>query len=124
VLNNSDLNFVTWEQRAMHGDARFQASQDLPWFPYARYAELLLFEGIRVDDPSDVGLAWRDALTAERPVVLEAVVDPDVPPLPPHITFDQAAAMTKVLLKGDPDAAGVVRQTMRELAAGLPPHDR
>jgi pyruvate dehydrogenase (quinone) len=63
--------------------------------------------------------AWHAALEADRPVVLEAVVDPDVPPLPPHITFEQAAAMTRALLKGDPDAAGVVRQSMREPAAGI-----
>ena len=121
VLNNADLNFVTWEQRATHGDAKFEASQDLPEFPYARYAELLDLRGIRVDDPAEVSHAWRDALTAPGPVVIEAVVDPDVPPLPPHITFGQAAAMTKAILKGDPDTAGVVRQSMRELTAGLRP---
>jgi len=119
VLNNADLNFVTWEQRATVGDAKFEASQDLPAFPYARYAELLGLKGIRVDDPADVAAAWHEALTADRPVVLEAIVDPDVPPLPPHITFDQAASMTKALLKGDPDAAGIVRQSLRELAAAV-----
>jgi pyruvate dehydrogenase (quinone) len=121
VLNNTDLNFVSWEQRATHGDAKFEASQELPDFPYARYAELLGLDGIRIDDPDQVAPAWQRALTADRPVVLEAIVDPDVPPLPPHITFDQAAAMTKALLKGDPDAAGIIRQSMRELAAGVAP---
>jgi pyruvate dehydrogenase (quinone) len=124
VLNNADLNFVTWEQRATVGDAKFEASQDLPAFPYARYAELLDLKGIRVDDSADVASAWREALTADRPVVLEAIVDPDVPPLPPHITFDQAASMTKALLKGDPDAGGIVRQSLRELAATVTSHAR
>jgi pyruvate dehydrogenase (quinone) len=119
VLNNADLNFVTWEQRASVGDAKYEASQDLPPFPYARYAELLDLKGIRVDYPGSVASAWDEALSADRPVVLEAIVDPDVPPLPPHITFDQAAAMSKALLKGDPDAAGVIRQSLRELAAGV-----
>ena len=119
VLNNADLNFVTWEQRATHGDAKFAASQDLPAFPYAQYAELLDLRGIRVDRPGDVGPAWYAALEADRPVVLEAVVDPDVPPLPPHITFEQAASMTRALLKGDPDSGGVVRHSMRQLAAGV-----
>jgi pyruvate dehydrogenase (quinone) len=121
VLNNADLNFVSWEQRATHGDAKFEASQDLPDFPYARYAGLLDLKGIHIDSPEEVGPAWREALAADRPVVLEAVVDPDVPPLPPNITFDQAASMTKALIKGDPDAAGIVRQSMRELAVGLAP---
>jgi pyruvate dehydrogenase (quinone) len=122
VLNNSELNFVSWEQRATHGDAKFEASQELPYFPYARYAELLNLEGILVEDPADVELAWREAFAAERPVVLEAIVDPDVPPLPPHITFNQAASMTKALLKGDPDAAGIIRQSMREVTAGIAPN--
>jgi pyruvate dehydrogenase (quinone) len=121
VLNNADLNFVTWEQRATLGDAKFEASQDLPGFPYARYAELLDLKGIRVDDPDQVAPAWQESLAADRPVVLEAVVDPDVPPLPPHVTFEQAAAMTKAILKGDPDAAGIIRQSMRELSAGVAP---
>jgi pyruvate dehydrogenase (quinone) len=119
VLNNADLNFVTWEQRATHGDAKFAASQELPVFPYADYAELLDLRGIRVDRPGDVASSWYAALEADRPVVLEAVVDPNVPPLPPHITFEQAASMTKALLKGDPDAARIVKQSMRQLAAGL-----
>jgi pyruvate dehydrogenase (quinone) len=119
VLNNTDLSFVSWEQRASHGDAKFEASQELPDFPYARYAELLDLTGIRIDDPDEVAPAWQRALTADRPVVLEAVVDPAVPPLPPHITFEQAAVMTKALLNGDPDAAGIIRESMRELAAGV-----
>ncbi len=52
VLNNRDLNQVTWEQRAMEGDPKFEGSQDLPDFPYARYAELLGLKGIRVDTPN------------------------------------------------------------------------
>src|SRR5205085_1692964 len=85
VLNNRDLNQVTWEQRAMEGDPRVDISQDIPDFPYARYAELCGLRGIRVDDPSSIGSAWDEALASDRPVVLEAVTDPDVPPLPPHI---------------------------------------
>ena len=119
VLNNADLNFVTWEQRATHGDAKFQASQELPGFPYARYAELIGLQSIRIHDPSHVDAAWHTALNASRPVVIEAIVDPDVPPLPPHITFEQAASLFKAILKGDPDAAGIIRQSMRELAASV-----
>jgi pyruvate dehydrogenase (quinone) len=119
VLNNADLNFVTWEQRATRGDAKFEASQELPEFPYARYAELIGLQGIRVDAPEHVDSAWHTAFNAGRPVVIEAIVDPDVPPLPPHVTFDQAASLLKAILKGDPDAAGIVRQSMREFAASV-----
>jgi pyruvate dehydrogenase (quinone) len=122
VLNNRELNFVTWEQRATIGDAKFTASQELPDFPYARYAELLGFTGIRVDSPDQVAGAWESALSADRPVVYEAIVDPNVPPLPPHITFDQAKAMMRAIYRGDPDAADVIRQSLRELVSGRVPH--
>jgi pyruvate dehydrogenase (quinone) len=119
VLNNRDLNMVTWEQRAFEGDPKFPASQDLPDFPYARYAESIGLVGLRVSDPDEVGATWDRALAADRPVVLEAVVDPDVPPLPPHLDFKQASAYVAAMLKGDPDVAGVLRQSWREMAAPL-----
>jgi len=114
VLNNRDLSFVTWEQRASEGDRRYDASQGVPDFPYARYAEMLGLKGLRVDDPDDVGAAWDEALTADRPVVYEAIVDPEVPPLPPHISFDQAKSMTRALLRGDPAAGEIIRNSFKE----------
>jgi len=116
VLNNRDLNQVTWEQRAMEGDPKFEGSQDLPDFPYARYAELLGLKGIRVDQPGQVAAAWDEALSADRPVVLEAVTDPEVPPLPPHITLEQAKALSKALIGGDPNAGSIVRQSFKQKA--------
>src|SRR3954468_23248841 len=104
VLNNRDLNQVTWEQRAMAGDARFAGSQSVPDFPYARYADQLGLVGIRVDRPEQIGAAWDQALSADRPAVVEAITDPNVPPLPPHITVAQAKAFTSSVLAGDADA--------------------
>jgi len=125
VLNNQDLNQVTWEQRAMVGDPKFEASQELPDFPYARYAELLGFEGIRVDSPDQVAPAWDRALAADRPVILEAVTDPNVPPLPPHIGLDDAKALASALRGGDPDRGAVRRQSLGQPLHRLavrPPH--
>ena len=113
VLHNNDLNQVTWEQRVMEGDPRYDASQQLPDFPYARYAELIGLRGIRVEDPEQIGAAWDEALTADRPVVLEAISDPDVPPLPPHITLEQARGLTSALAHGDPSAPGIIRQSLK-----------
>jgi pyruvate dehydrogenase (quinone) len=121
VLNNRDLNQVTWEQRAMEGDPKFAASQDVPDFPCARYAEMIGLAGVRVDRPDDVAAAWDEALAADRPFVLEAVTDPDVPPMPPHITLSQAKAMMFSLAKGDPDAFDVSKQSLREKIAELLP---
>jgi pyruvate dehydrogenase (quinone) len=89
VLHNRELAEVTWEQREMEGDPRFDDSQALPDFPYAGYADLLGLRGIRVEDPEQVGAAWDEALSADRPVVIEAVVDPDVPLLPPFPAGEQ-----------------------------------
>ncbi|TMK67406.1 MAG: thiamine pyrophosphate-requiring protein [Actinobacteria bacterium] len=121
VLNNHDLNQVTWEQRAQSGDPKNPMTQEIPDFPYARYAELLGLEGIRVDSPDAVGPAWDRALSADRPVVLEARTDPEVPPLPPHITLEQAKAFAAALRKGDPNVRGLIRQTIRDKIEELVP---
>jgi pyruvate dehydrogenase (quinone) len=115
VLNNRDLNQVTWEQRIMTGDIKFSASQDLPDFPYARFAEECGLKGIRVDHPDAIGDAWDEALNSDRPVVLEAITDPDVPTLPPHITLKQARNFASTLVKGDPNEAGIVKQAIKGL---------
>ncbi len=118
VLNNGDLNMVSWEQRIESGDPKFPASQDLPRFPYAEYARLLGLEAIRVDRPEDIAGAWDAALRADRPVVLEMVTDPNVPPIPPHVTAKQTKAYLSALLKGDRDAIGAIVQTAKEWWAG------
>ena len=98
ALNNRDLNQVTWEMRAQAGDPKFEASQDVPDFRYSQYAEQLGLKGIFVDRPDQLGAAWEAAFAADRPVVLEAYTDPDVPPLPPHITSEAGQG-----LRLDPD---------------------
>jgi len=113
VLNNRDLNQVTWEQRVLAGDPKLEMSQVLPDFAYARFAELLGLKGIRVDSPDRVADAWDEALAADGPVVYEAITDPEVPPLPPHIRFDQAKKMAKALAHGDPASGDIVRNSLR-----------
>ena len=124
VLNNRDLSYVSWEQRAMVGDIRFEASQELPDVRYAEWARLLGLGGIRVERPEDVAGAWAEAFRSDRPFVLEAIVDTNVPPLPPHVTLEQATAMTRALLKGDPERGAIIRQTFRDLVEDYVPHGR
>ncbi len=121
ALNNRDLNQVTWEMRAQAGDPKFEASQDIPDFRYSKYAEQLGFKGIFVDRPDQLAQAWADAFAADRPVVLEAFTDPDVPPLPPHITLKQAQAFASTLIKGDPSEWRIIKETAKELVADLMP---
>jgi pyruvate dehydrogenase (quinone) len=113
VLNNGDLNEVTWEQRAMAGDPRYDASQSLPAFPYARYAQILGMKALRVDSPDDVRPAWEEALAHPGPVLYEAVTDPNMPPFPPELRFETVRNMTRAFLKGDPAARDIVRHAVR-----------
>jgi pyruvate dehydrogenase (quinone) len=121
VLNNRDLNMVTWEQRALEGDPKFEASQEIPDFPYARFAELLGLRGVRVESPGEVGDAWDEVLSADRPAVLEAVTDPEVPPLPPHITFDQARNFMLSVARGDTGWREMLEQSVKAKLAELTP---
>jgi pyruvate dehydrogenase (quinone) len=120
VLNNRDLNLVTWEQRAFQGDPKYDAAQQIPDFPYAHFAELIGLKGIRVDAPDQVGDAWDEALRAERPCVLEAVTDPEVPPLPPHISFEQAKNFA-LATAGDPARGAMVSNALKQMLASLVP---
>lgn len=118
VLENRDLNMVTWEQRVMSGDPRFDASQKVPAFPYDEYARSLGLAGLRVSDPAQIGGAWDYALTADRPCVLAFVTDPEVPPLPPHITLEQAKNFMSSLLR-DPARTSMLKQSMKEMFDSL-----
>ncbi|OLZ58087.1 thiamine pyrophosphate-requiring protein [Amycolatopsis keratiniphila] len=113
VFHNNDLNQVTWELRAMGGAPKFEESQSLPDVDYAGFARSLGLEAISVDDPADLGPAWDRALGAGRPAVLDVRCDPEMPPIPPHATFEQMKAMTEAIMKGDPEAFHLVVQGVK-----------
>jgi pyruvate dehydrogenase (quinone) len=124
VLNNRDLNQVTWEQRALAGDPKFPASQEIPDFPYARYAEMIGLKGLTLKSPDQIGPVWDEALNSDRPVVIDAHVDPEVPPLPPHISFEQAKNYMLSLAKGDPGWRGMIVQSFKDMAQSHLPHGK
>jgi pyruvate dehydrogenase (quinone) len=121
VANNRDLNMVTWEMRVQSGVPKFPASQELPNFPYADFARMLGFEAIKVERPDDVGEAWDRVLRADRPALLEIVVDPEISMLPPHVTPDMAKSFAATALKGDPDEGRMIAQSVKGVLAGLFP---
>jgi pyruvate dehydrogenase (quinone) len=121
VFNNQDLNQVTWEQRVMEGDPKFNASQQIPDVPYHRFAELIGLRGIFVDSPDRLAGAWDEALASDRPVVLEVKTDPEVPPLPPHITLKQAKSFTETILHGDPNESRMLLGTAKEVLSSVLP---
>ncbi|MFM0140616.1 thiamine pyrophosphate-requiring protein [Caballeronia grimmiae] len=123
VLNNEDLNQVTWEQRVMNGDPKFEASQNIPSVPYHRFAEMIGLRGFYVDDGERMAAVWDEALASDRPVVIEVKADPNVPPLPPHITLQQAKAFATTLFEGDPNEGSIIIDTAKQvLGAVLPGH--
>lgn len=121
VFNNEDLNQVTWEQRVMEGDPKFEASQSIPDVPYHLFAISIGLDGIYVEREEDVAPAWERALAADRPVLIEFKTDPNVPPLPPHLKLEQARKFATTLLKGDPDEAGVIVQTAKQVLSAVLP---
>ncbi|MGE1085151.1 thiamine pyrophosphate-requiring protein [Pseudomonas shirazensis] len=121
VFNNQDLNQVTWEQRVMEGDPKFAASQDIPDVPYHLFAISIGLKGIYVGREEDVAPAWEEALASDVPVLIDFRTDPDVPPLPPHMTLEQAKKFASALLQGDPNQAGIIKQTAKQLLSGVLP---
>jgi pyruvate dehydrogenase (quinone) len=118
VLNNHDLNMVTWEERVMAGDPKFEASQNVPEFAYAQFAEMIGLKGVRVETPDKIGAAWEAAFAADRPCVLDFRTDPEVPPLPPHITVDQAKKFMTSLLR-DPSRTAMLKESMKQMLHAL-----
>ena len=121
VLHNNDLNQVTWEMRAMEGAPKFTESQRLPDVSYEGFARSLGLHGIAVDKPQQVAAAWEQALAADRPTVLDFRTDPDVPPIPPHATFEQAKDLAKALLQGDPNSLGIIKEGLMAKAREVLP---
>jgi pyruvate dehydrogenase (quinone) len=120
VLNNRDLNQVTWEERIQLGAGKTESTQSIPDFPYHKYAELIGLKGIFVDNPDRVGAAWDEALASDRPVILEAYTDPNVPPLPPHITLQEAKNFLS-MMPSEPELGSVLKDSAKELLASVLP---
>jgi pyruvate dehydrogenase (quinone) len=124
VLHNNDLNQVTWEMRAMSESPKFVESQSVPDVDYAAFAAGLGLQADKVTDPEQIGPAWDRALSADRPTLLDVHCDPNMPPIPPHATFEQMRSTAEAILKGDEDAAGVVKTGMKTKLQEFLPHRR
>jgi len=116
VLHNKDLNQVTWEMRAMAGSPKFAESQTLPDVDFAGFATSLGFNASTIKDPDELADTWRVALAADRPTVLDVHTDPDMPPIPPHATFDQFKAAATAVLEGDEDRWGFIKEGIKAKA--------
>ncbi|MBV8788511.1 MAG: thiamine pyrophosphate-requiring protein [Mycobacterium sp.] len=124
ILHNNDLNQVTWEMRAMAGAPKFVESQSLPDIDFAAFAAGLGLNAKSVKDPGELGDVWREALSADRPTVLDVYTDPDMPPIPPHATWDQFKAATAAVLGGDENRTGFVKVGLKTKAQEFLPHKK
>ena len=120
VLNNEDLNQVTWEERVQLGDGKTPLTQTIPDFPYHKYAELLGFKGIYCDQPDRVGAAWDEALASDVPVIMNMKADPNVPPLPPHITLKDAKNFMTMMVD-EPELSSVIKDSAKQVLANVLP---
>ncbi len=120
VLNNQDLNQVTWEERVQLGSGKTESTQAIPDFAYHTYAELLGLKGIVVRDPEKLGAAWDEAFNADRPVIMNVYADPNVPPLPPHITFKDAKNFI-TMMASEPELGSVVKNSVKQVLASVLP---
>jgi pyruvate dehydrogenase (quinone) len=117
VMNNRDLNMVSWEQRIIEGNPKFPESQDVPDISYTAFAKSLGFDTFLIDKPAAAAPAWDASFACDRPVLIEAVVDPNIPPLPPHVTSKQLLKYFKAIASGDPDASDIVRESIKQIFA-------
>ena len=121
VLKNKDLNMVTWEQRVMNGDPKFEDSQDVPDFPYSEFGKLLGLQGISINKPEQIDVAIEAAMKADRPFILEVETDPNVPPTPPHISFEQAKSFMSSIIEGDVDSWDMIKQSYKDIVSEFIP---
>ncbi|GAA4778841.1 thiamine pyrophosphate-requiring protein [Actinomycetospora chlora] len=130
VLSNDDLSYVSWETRGMLGEAPDPQSQAIPDVPYAQWAMLLGLDGIELREREHIGAVWDRALAADRPFVVDAKVDKDVPLVPPHVTIQQALNTARSQLSGDTDVLDIIANGIKETVGakarsvlGLPPQE-
>ena len=116
------LRLVTWEQRILEGDRKFEGSQDLPDFSYAEYAKMLGLQGIKIDQPEDIIPSLEHAFILNKPVVIDVYTDPSVPPLPPNITFKQAKAFASSMIKGNAKSWDMIRPSWKDIIENYLPH--
>jgi pyruvate dehydrogenase (quinone) len=117
VVKNSTLGQIKWEQMVFLGNPEYGV--ELHPIDFVKVAEACGGTGISVSDPAECGRALDEALAMPGPVLIEAVVDPFEPPMPPKITRDQALKFAESLLRGEPNrekiALTAVSDRIREL---------
>jgi len=107
IIKNNSLGQIKWEQMVL--DANPEFGVDLQPIDFAMYAQAVGAAGFSIRDPKDAESTLRRALEHDGPVVVEALVDKNEPPLPGHIKLNQAVHFAEAILKGEKDAKEIVK---------------
>ena len=117
IVKNNTLGQIKWEQMAFLGNPEYGC--ELQPIDFAMFARACGGTGFRIENPAECGRTIEEALSTPGPVIVEGVVDPLEPPLPPKVTMEQAAQFAKSLVRGEPDgdkiALTVLGGRIREL---------
>jgi pyruvate dehydrogenase (quinone) len=117
IVKNNSLGQIKWEQMVFLGNPEYGC--ELQPIDFAAFARACGGTGFHIEDPAECGRVLEEALAAPGPVIVEAVVDPFTPPLPPKATLEQAAHFAEALVKGEPNrgkiALTVLSEKVREL---------
>jgi pyruvate dehydrogenase (quinone) len=105
VIKNNTLGQIKWEQMVFLGNPEYAC--ELQPIDFATIARGFGATGFTIEDPATCGDILRQALATPGPVVIEAVVDPNEPPMPPRITVKQAAKFAESLARGTPNAGKI-----------------
>ena len=117
VVKNNTLGQIKWEQLVFLGNPEYGC--ELHPIDFAAFAKACGGAGYRIEDPAECGRVLDEALNTNQPALIEAVVDPFEPPMPPKVSLDQAAKFAEALVKGTPNsgriALTVLEDKVREL---------
>jgi pyruvate dehydrogenase (quinone)/pyruvate oxidase len=106
IIKNNTLGQIKWEQMVFLGNPEYGC--ELQPMDYAAFARACGGTGFTIDDPQECGKVLDQALATPGPVIVEAIVDPHEPPLPPKITLTQAAKFTESLIRGEPNREKII----------------
>jgi len=105
IIKNNTLGQIKWEQMVFLGNPEFGV--DLHPIDFAEFAHACGGVGFTVEDPADCANTMQEFLNAPGPAVLQAVVDPLEPPLPPKVNAQQALHFAESLARGEPNRSKI-----------------
>ena len=112
IIKNNSLGLIKWEQIVMEGNPQYGV--ELQPIDFALFAAACGAEGWKLEDPRKAETVLRAAMAHNGPVVVEATVDPNEPPMPGKLTTDQALHFAEALVRGQPDRWKILKTIVED----------